>query len=68
VDIAVDIVKLNPPIWRQGISLMEFFGQCAAMVRRLRTQSKREQSADSPKYGSQPGGGLAMAIHDFLLN
>jgi hypothetical protein len=47
---------------------MEFFGQCAAMVRRLRTQSKREQSADSPKYGSQPGGGLAMAIHDFLLN
>jgi hypothetical protein len=32
----------------------------------MRSQRKHEQRAHGSQNSSQPGGGLAMAIHDFL--
>jgi hypothetical protein len=66
VDIAVNVVEFDAAIGGQRISLMEFFGQRATMVGRMSSEGKHQQGACGSQDSAQPGGGLAMAVHDFL--
>jgi hypothetical protein len=36
------------------------------MIRRMRSEGKDEQRANSSQHSSQPGGGLAMTFHESL--
>jgi hypothetical protein len=66
VHVAVDVVEFNPAIGGEGVGLMKFLGQRAAVVGSMRSQRKDEQGEYSSKNSSQPGGRLAMAVHDSL--
>ena len=67
---AVDVVEFNPAIGGEGISLMELLGQRAAVVGGMRSQGERSRARSDRRRrfpgSSQPGGRLAMAVHESL--
>ena len=66
VHVAVDVVERNPAIGREGVGLMEFFGQGAPMLGCVRSEGEDEQSANDSQDSSQPGSRLAMSVHGSL--
>src|ERR1700676_273963 len=66
VYVAVNVVEFNSAVGGQGVRLMEFLAQGAAMCGGITSEGKDEQGADRSQDSSQPGGGLAMMVHRSL--
>ena len=51
VHIAVDVIEFNPAIGGEGISLMEFLGQSAAVVGGMCREGKSKQGTNRSQFG-----------------